>query len=208
MHCPLHTPSHAQCSRHYRSRLRSPCQLVCPPCASRRLGSTQRRRTACIQAAAQTLYETLGVAQDASERDIKKAYRQKALKLHPDVNKAPNAQAQFLEVKSAFTVLSDQQQRAQYDRKLRGGFGDFGSWGSSTGGFGGTWDSSSSRARPKQPDEEFYGLGDFVVDVGASIGGFMQQGAQQLGDALRAGKIVSRPQLCITVLLCATCVGG
>jgi hypothetical protein len=37
---------------------------------------------------AETLYETLGVAQDASERDIKKAYRQKALKLHPDVNKA------------------------------------------------------------------------------------------------------------------------
>jgi hypothetical protein len=39
-------------------------------------------------ALAESLYETLGVAQDASERDIKKAYRQKALKLHPDVNKA------------------------------------------------------------------------------------------------------------------------
>ncbi|KAF6256007.1 hypothetical protein COO60DRAFT_1702519 [Scenedesmus sp. NREL 46B-D3] len=140
----------------------------------------------------ETLYETLGVAQDASERDIKKAYRQKALKLHPDVNKAPDAQAQFLEVKNAFGVLSDQQQRAQYDRKLRGGFGDFSSWGSPTGGFGGTWgssSSSSSRPRPKQPEEEFYGLGDLFVDVGASIGGLVQQGAQQLGDALKTGKI-------------------
>jgi hypothetical protein len=42
----------------------------------------------CTLLSAETLYETLGVAQDASERDIKKAYRQKALKLHPDVNKA------------------------------------------------------------------------------------------------------------------------
>jgi hypothetical protein len=47
------------------------------------------------------------------------------------------------------------------------GFGDFSSWGSSAGGFGGAWGSSSSssssssagsRARPKQPEEEFYGL--------------------------------------------------
>ncbi|WIA18790.1 hypothetical protein OEZ85_003474 [Tetradesmus obliquus] len=146
---------------------------------------------------AETLYEALGVSQDASDRDIKKAYRQKALKLHPDVNKAPNAQEQFLEVKNAFSVLSDAQQRAQYDRKLGGGFGDFGSWGSSAGGFGGAWGGSSSssaggRPRPKQAEEEFYGLGDLLSEVGASVGGLVQQaqqGAQQLGDALKAGKI-------------------
>ena len=49
-----------------------------------------------------SLYDTLGVPQDASDRDIKRAYRQKALKLHPDVNKAPDAEQQFLEVKAAF----------------------------------------------------------------------------------------------------------
>jgi hypothetical protein len=53
---------------------------VCDPAAS--------YRTPLYLVYAETLYETLGVAQDASERDIKKAYRQKALKLHPDVNKA------------------------------------------------------------------------------------------------------------------------
>uniref|UniRef100_A0A383VGM1 J domain-containing protein n=1 Tax=Tetradesmus obliquus TaxID=3088 RepID=A0A383VGM1_TETOB len=198
MHCPLRTPPHSQCSRRYRGQLASRCQPALPHNRSRLLGVTQRRRTVGVQAAAKTLYEALGVSQDATDRDIKKAYRQKALKLHPDVNKAPNAQEQFLEVKNAFSVLSDAQQRAAYDRKLRGGFGDFGSWGSSAGGFGGAWGGSSSsssaggRPRPKQPEEEFYGLGDLLSEVGASVGGLVQQaqqGAQQLGDALKRGKI-------------------
>uniref|UniRef100_A0A383W7I2 J domain-containing protein n=1 Tax=Tetradesmus obliquus TaxID=3088 RepID=A0A383W7I2_TETOB len=171
MHCPLRTPPHSQCSRRYRGQLASRCQPALPHNRSRLLGVTQRRRTVGVQAAAKTLYEALGVSQDATDRDIKKAYRQKALKLHPDVNKAPNAQEQFLEVKNAFSVLSDAQQRAAYDRKLRGGFGDFGSWGSSAGGFGGAWGGSSSsssaggRPRPKQPEEEFYGLEDFFNDL-------------------------------------------
>lgn len=51
-----------------------------------------------------------------------------------------------------------------YQPVLLQGFGDFGSWGSSAGGFGGAWGGSSSsssaggRPRPKQPEEEFYGL--------------------------------------------------
>lgn len=40
-----------------------------------------------LHCAAETLYDALGVSQEASDRDIKRAYRQKALKLHPDVNK-------------------------------------------------------------------------------------------------------------------------
>ncbi|KAF8064614.1 dnaJ [Scenedesmus sp. PABB004] len=177
------------------------------PRSSRLLAAARRRRGAvAVRAAAPTLYEALGVAADASERDIKKAYRQKALKLHPDVNKAPNAEAQFLEVKNAFTVLSDPQQRAAYDRKLKGGFdfGGYGGWGgaasssSSSGGGGG-----GARPRPKQPEEEFYGLADLLSDLGGSVGawvrqqqgelGRLQQGlgsvAAQAGDALKAGKL-------------------
>lgn len=50
--------------------------------------------------AAETLYEVLGVAEDATTQDIKKAYRKVATKLHPDVNKAPDAKQQFMEVRS------------------------------------------------------------------------------------------------------------
>ena len=62
------------------------------------------------------LYEVLGVSRDASESDIKKAFRQKARKLHPDVNKAPDAEDRFKELNEAYDVLSDPQKRAQYDR--------------------------------------------------------------------------------------------
>lgn len=62
------------------------------------------------------LYEVLGVSRDASESDIKKAFRQKARKLHPDVNKADDAEERFKELNEAYNVLSDAQKRAQYDR--------------------------------------------------------------------------------------------
>ncbi|KAJ9525422.1 hypothetical protein QJQ45_003178 [Haematococcus lacustris] len=68
---------------------------------------------------ADSLYEVLGINQTASEREIKSAYRKKALKLHPDVNKAADAQKQFMEAKMAFETLSNSQKRAEYDRRLR-----------------------------------------------------------------------------------------
>ncbi|KAI1006347.1 hypothetical protein K3495_g1869 [Podosphaera aphanis] len=62
-------------------------------------------------------YEVLGVERLASEDDIKKAYRKKALELHPDRNygDAENATVKFAEVQSAYEVLSDKQERAWYD---------------------------------------------------------------------------------------------
>lgn len=65
------------------------------------------------------MYEILGLGHTASDRDIKAAYRKHALNLHPDVNKAPDAQQRFMETKMAYETLSDPEARAEYDRRLR-----------------------------------------------------------------------------------------
>lgn len=61
-------------------------------------------------------YETLGVARNASEADIKKAYRRLAMKHHPDRNPDKGAEAQFKEINAAYEILSDAQKRAAYDQ--------------------------------------------------------------------------------------------
>ena len=62
-------------------------------------------------------YETLGVSRDASEDDIKKAYRKLARQYHPDRNPGDKqAEAKFKEIQDAYDVLSDKTKRAQYDR--------------------------------------------------------------------------------------------
>ena len=65
-------------------------------------------------------YKTLGVDRQASESDIKKAYRKLALKYHPDRNKEDQeAEAKFKDISAAYAVLSDKEKKAQYDK-----FGD------------------------------------------------------------------------------------
>ena len=61
-------------------------------------------------------YEVLGLSKNASEDDIKKAYRKLARQYHPDVNKAADAEIKFKEVKDSYDVLSDSQKRAIYDQ--------------------------------------------------------------------------------------------
>ena len=68
---------------------------------------------------AKSLYETLGVSENASADEIKKAYRKLARKYHPDINKDPEAQDKFKEINAAYEVLSDSEKKAQYDQ-----FGD------------------------------------------------------------------------------------
>ena len=61
-------------------------------------------------------YEVLGVDRDATPDQIKRAFRKKAVKLHPDHNDAPDANEQFAELNEAYSVLSDEQKRSMYDR--------------------------------------------------------------------------------------------
>ncbi|MFP4687095.1 MAG: molecular chaperone DnaJ [bacterium] len=61
-------------------------------------------------------YEILGVSRDASEREIKKAFKKMAMKYHPDRNGDPEAEENFKKIAEAYEVLSDQDQRARYDR--------------------------------------------------------------------------------------------
>ena len=87
-------------------------------------------------------YEVLGVSRSASEQDLKKAYRRLAHQYHPDKNQGdPEAEAKFKEAAEAYAILSNQEQRARYDRFGHAGVSSSAasaSWGAP--GFGGIED--------------------------------------------------------------------
>ncbi|KZN39094.1 molecular chaperone DnaJ [Pseudoalteromonas luteoviolacea] len=115
-------------------------------------------------------YEVLGVSKDASERDIKKAYKRLAMKYHPDRTAGDEAlEAKFKEVKEAYEVLTDSQKRQMYDQYGHAAFEQNG--GGGHGGFGGGAD-----------------FGDIFGDVFGDIfggGGGRRQSRQQRGADLR-----------------------
>ncbi len=63
----------------------------------------------------QNYYEILGTSKDATQDEIKKAYRQKSKMYHPDINKSDNAEAMMKKVNQAYDVLGDPAKRQQYD---------------------------------------------------------------------------------------------
>ena len=134
-------------------------------------------------------YEVLGISKGASEDEIKKAYRSLAKKYHPDINKAPDAEAKFKEINEAYEVLSDPQKKATYDQfgfagmdgaQAGGGFGGFqqgfGSmddlndiFSSFFGGMGGMGGFSSGRTRantgPQQGEDRLMRMNISFMDA-------------------------------------------
>lgn len=151
-------------------------------------------------------YETLGVARDASDADIKKAYRRLAMEYHPDRNDSPDAEARFKDVSEAYQVLSDPQKRAHYDR--------FGSapTGAAGGGFGGFEHVDLAEALNIFM-RDFGGMGGFESIFGGRAGG----GDTRRGQDVRVTVRVSLQEVATgakrsiklkTLSTCETCGGS
>ncbi|MEO0811472.1 MAG: DnaJ domain-containing protein, partial [Myxococcota bacterium] len=100
-------------------------------------------------------YEVLGLARDADERSVKKAYRALAMELHPDRNPSPEAEEKFKEASEAYEVLSDPQKRQVYDR-----YGHEGLRGQGFSGFSGAG-----------IEDIFNSFGDIFGDLFSGFGG-------------------------------------
>lgn len=119
-------------------------------------------------------YDILGVARSASTEDIRKAYRALARKLHPDVNKAPDAAAKFNEVQQAYDVLSDEAKRKVYDQFGAEAFAPGAApprGGASRPGRG-TYTWTSTGGAPGAGDFDAEDLGDMFESIFGSRSGF------------------------------------
>ena len=113
-------------------------------------------------------YEVLRVSRDASEQEIKSAYRKLALQYHPDRNpNNPEAEEKFKECSEAYTILADADKRAAYDR-----FGHAGIAGAGMGGF-----DPSVFQDFSEIFGDFFGIGDLFGAAGSRRRGRGQRGA-------------------------------
>ena len=100
-------------------------------------------------------YNALGIQRNATEEEVRKAFRRKALEFHPDRNKDPDAAELFKEVNEAYQVLTDPERRAQYDRFGHAGAGA----GIGGGGFGRGFDADDFIGGVGSVFDAFFGGG-------------------------------------------------
>lgn len=126
-------------------------------------------------------YEVLGVNKDASETDIKMAFRRLAKKYHPDVNKEPDAEEKFKEIQEAYAVLSDENRRKQYDK-----FG-FDAFNNNSGGYSnGGYDFSDFDF--SSIFDDIFGSGDErFSNFGSAFSGFSNFGRSSSSSRKRKG---------------------
>eukprot|EP00177_Eucheuma_denticulatum_P000003 GFKZ01000004.1.p1 GENE.GFKZ01000004.1~~GFKZ01000004.1.p1 ORF type:complete len:539 (+),score=78.17 GFKZ01000004.1:238-1617(+) len=167
----------------FTPRYKSPAtrhKVVAPP-PPRHPAVTPGTRDATVRSGAWRMaadfYQTLGVSRNASEQEIKSAFRQKARKLHPDVNKAADAKERFQEVSRAYEVLSDPNMRQRYDQ-----FGEAGVSTSAAGGPGGAGFADMSDFGFSDIFDTFFG--GQTAGAGSGARGRRRNGPQQ-GDDLR-----------------------
>lgn len=123
-------------------------------------------------------YEVLGVSKNASDDEIKKAYRKLAVKYHPDKNPGDKeAEAKFKEISEAHEVLSDKQKRARYDQFGHAGVG--GASGGAYGGFGGGNPFSGGNFNFNGQSFNFDFGGGAFDDILGSLFGFGSGGARR-----------------------------
>ncbi len=133
-------------------------------------------------------YEVLGVAKDASEADIKNAYRKKAKKYHPDLNPGDGeAESKFKEANEAYEVLSDREKKQRYDQFGHAGVDPSYGAGPGAGGFGGAGGFSGGAVDLGDIFETFFG--------GGFGGGFGRQqrnpNAPRKGSDIRVSLVLS-----------------
>lgn len=103
-------------------------------------------------------YSVLGVDKNASEDEIKSAYRRLAKKYHPDINKTPEAVEKFKDINEAYSVLGDPKKKANYDQFGSAEGNPFSGGGASSGGFGDFFGGSG-------------GFSDIFSDIFSAFGG-------------------------------------
>jgi molecular chaperone DnaJ len=173
-----------------------------------------------MSTASKDLYKVLGIAENASQEEIKKAYRKLAKKYHPDANAGDDAAAdRFKEVGEAYSVLSNEEKRSKYDQMRK--YGAFDSMGGAPGGgYGGRPPGGGGFAPGGGFSfEDIGGFGDLfgsMFDRGGRKSGGSRRGEVRRGEdiessveisfetAARGGKI----SLVVPVTEeCATCSG-
>ena len=174
-------------------------------------------------------YKALGVSEDASESDIKKAYRKLSRKYHPDLNPGDAAaEKKFKEISEAYDVLSDKKQREEYDQIRRYGASGMGGFGGGSytgypgadafGGFrggtsaniniddllGGLFGGSTGGSRRRSAgftSADFGGMGSGFGNMGSDFGGAQHAAPEESTTSTRISLAQAYTGATVTVFL-------